>query len=91
MRTGRPSKSNDKPTSVAVITQVQMTYGIFSRMLAKHKSVGMLSRKISCFLCPVKDNMGLQRPGVYSIPYECGLVYIGETGGSIKTRLREYH
>jgi len=62
VRTGRSCKSNDKPTSVAVMTQIQMTYGLFSRMLAKHKSFGMLPRKI-CFLCPVKDGMGLQRPG----------------------------
>jgi hypothetical protein len=61
-------------------------------MLAKHnKSVGMPPRKISCFLCPVKDDMGLWTPGVCSIPYECGLVYIRQTGGFIKTRLKEYH
>jgi hypothetical protein len=52
-------------------------------MLAKHnKRVGMPSRKISRFLRPVKDDMGLQVPAVYSIPYECG---------SIKARLKEYH
>lgn len=59
-------------------------------MLAKHKSVGMLPRKISRFLHPVKDDMGLQTPGVYSISYECGLVYIGQTGSCIETRLKEY-
>lgn len=92
MRTGRPTKSNDKPTSFSVMTHVQMTYGLFSRMLAKHnKNIGMPPRKISRFFRPVKDDMGLQTPGVYSIPYECGLVYIGQTGGSIKTRLKEYH
>jgi len=76
----------------SVMTHVQMTYGLFSRMLAKHnKSVGMLPGKISLFLRPVKDDMGLQLPDVYSIPYECGLVYIRQTGCSIKTRLKEYH
>jgi hypothetical protein len=69
-----------------------MTYGLFSRMLAKHnKSVGMPPRKISRFLRHVKNDVGLQMPGVYSIPYECGVVYLGQTGGSIKTRLKEYH
>jgi hypothetical protein len=47
-------------------------------MLAKHsiKIVGLPARKISSFVRPVKDDLGLRTPGVYSIPCEYGRVYI---------------
>lgn len=61
-------------------------------MLAKHiKSVGLEMRKISIFIYPLKDSLELRTPGVYSIPYECGQVYIGETVQSIETRMKEHH
>jgi len=64
----RPTKPKEKPTSVALLPYVQTTYGRLSRMLAKHiKSVGLQPRKISIFLRPVKDSLGLRTPGVYSI------------------------
>jgi hypothetical protein len=86
------SKPKDKPTSVAVLPYVQTTYGRLSRMLARHniKSVGLQPRKISGFVRPVKDDLGLRTPGVYSIPYECGRVYIGQTGRFIATRIKEH-
>jgi hypothetical protein len=31
-----------------------------------------------------------QKPGVYRIPCECGLVYIGETGRNLSVRLKEH-
>jgi hypothetical protein len=34
----------------------------------------------SSYLPPVKDAMGLKTPSVYSIPLECGQVYIGQSG-----------
>jgi hypothetical protein len=43
------------------------------------------------FLQSVKDNLGLKTPGVYSIPCECGQVYIGGTGHSIDNSLKEHH
>jgi hypothetical protein len=43
------------------------------------------------FLRPLKDDLGLRTPGVYSISCECGQVYIGQTGWSIKTRIKEHH
>jgi hypothetical protein len=78
----RTSKPKDKATSVALLPHVQTTYGCLSRILAKHniKNVGLPLRKISSFLCPVKDDLGLRTPGVYSIPCECNQVYIGQTG-----------
>jgi hypothetical protein len=36
------------------------------------KSVSLLPRKISSLLYPVKDDLGLSTPRVYSIPCECG-------------------
>jgi hypothetical protein len=62
-------------------------------MLSRHniKSVGFPSRKIASFLRPVKDDLGLKTPGMYSILCECGQVYTGQTGCSIDTRNKEYH
>jgi hypothetical protein len=59
-------------------------------MLAKHniRSVGTPPRKISGFLRPVKGDLGLKTAGVYSIPCECGKVYVGQTGRSIETELK---
>jgi hypothetical protein len=61
-------------------------------MLARHniKSVGLPPRKISSFLHPVKDSLGLRTPGVYCIPCECGRMYIRQTGRSITTRIKEH-
>jgi hypothetical protein len=74
----KTSKLKAKPTSVALLPYVQITYGRLSRKLARHiKSVGLPPRKISSFLRPVKDDLGLKTPSVYSIPCECVQVYIG--------------
>jgi len=68
---------------------IQLPY----QMFAKHsiKSVGLLPRKISSLLLPVKDNLGLRTPRVYSLPCECGQVYIGQTDRSIESRIKEQH
>jgi hypothetical protein len=38
----------------------------------------------------VKDDLGLNVPGVYRIPCERGKVYVGQTGKSIETRCKEH-
>jgi hypothetical protein len=38
----------------------------------------------------VKDDLGLKTPGVYSVPCECGQVYIGQTGRSTETSIKEH-
>jgi hypothetical protein len=64
-----------------------------SRVLSKHnmETVCLLSRKLSSFLRPIKDDLALKMPGVYSIPCEHGKVYIGQTGCLIETRVKEHH
>ena len=68
-----------EPISVALLPYVQTTFGRLIRMLAKHniKCGGLPLRKIASLLCPMKDDVGLSIPGVYSIPCECGPAYIG--------------
>jgi len=62
-------------------------------MVAKQniKCVVLPPRKISNLLRPAKDDLGLRTPGIYSIPCECGQLYIGQTDGSIQTRIKEHH
>jgi hypothetical protein len=44
----------------------------------------------SSYLPPVKDELGLKTPGIYSIPCECGKVYIGQTSRSVHLRVKEH-
>jgi hypothetical protein len=83
----------EKPTAVALLQFVNATFNRIARMLSRHniKFVGLPPRKIASFLWPVKDDLGLKTPGVYSIPCECGQVYIGQTEWSIDTRIKEQH
>ena len=55
------------------------------------KLAGLPLRKFSSFLRPVKDELRLGTPGVYSIPYEWGQVSNGQTGRSIETRTEEHY
>jgi hypothetical protein len=82
----------NKPISTAFLPFVGPTFNQINRVLARHniKSVGLPQQKLSSLLRPVKDNLELKTPGVYKIPCECGKVYIGQTGRSIGTRLKEH-
>ena len=88
----RTSEPKDKPTSAGYIPYTNNTYGRLSRMLAKHniKTDAVPSRKISSYLPRVKDTIGLRTPGIYRIPCECGMVYIGQSGRSIHLRIKEH-
>jgi hypothetical protein len=46
--------------------------------------------KLSSLLCPVKDHLGLRTPEVYTIPGECGRVYMGQMSRSLDIRLKEH-
>jgi hypothetical protein len=89
----RTTNTNEKPTSIAFIPYTQKTYGQLSRMLAKHniRSVALPPRKICSYLPPVKDAVGLRILGVYSIPCECGKVYIAQSGQYIQIRIKEHN
>ena len=53
-----------------------------------HSSQNKLFRS----LCTHNDSIDeSQRPGVYRIPCECGLVYIGETSRNLSKRLKEHN
>jgi hypothetical protein len=60
-------------------------------MLAKQiKSVALPPRKIASYLTQVKETLGVRTPGIYSIPCECGKVYIGQSGRTIQHRIKEH-
>jgi hypothetical protein len=86
------SKNEDKPTATAYLPYTQTTFGRLSRMLAKHniKSVALPPRKIASYLPPVKETLGLRTQGIYSIPCECGKVYVGQSGRTIQHRIKEH-
>ncbi|PNF41399.1 hypothetical protein B7P43_G14428 [Cryptotermes secundus] len=83
---------DDRRGTVAFLPFVGTIFNRISRVLSRHniKSVGLPPKKISNFLRPVKDHLGLRTPGIYRIPCECGKVYIGQTGRSVDTRLKEH-
>jgi hypothetical protein len=71
---------------------MQTTYGRLSRMLNKHniKCIPLPLKKIFNYLPFIKDAVGLRTPGIYSIPCECGKVYIGQSGRSVHIRIKEH-
>jgi hypothetical protein len=64
------SQPEDNPDSVAFLPYVGTIFNRISGVLSRHniKSVGLPPKKLSGFLRPVKDNLGLRTPGVYRIP-----------------------
>jgi hypothetical protein len=65
----------------------QTTCNRFCKILAK--LVGLRPTNISKFFHPVNDDLGMNTLGAYSIPCECSQVYVGQTGRSIATRVKE--
>jgi len=102
---GKVSSRNDMPSTWQLEPQSQKTSPSHSPTICpdniwlaqqnvgqtEHQRVGLPPSKISSSLCPVKDDLGLGTPAVYSIPCKCGQVYIGETGPFIETRIKEHH
>jgi hypothetical protein len=52
--------------------------------------VGLPPKKILCFLRPVKDDLGIKKPGVHSVPCEFDQVYIEQTGPYIEKRIKDH-
>jgi hypothetical protein len=90
--TAQTTKTKDKPTSTAYLPYTQNTFGRISRMLAKYniKSVALPPKKTASYLPPVKEALGLRIPGVYSVPCECGRVYVGQSSLTIQHRIKEH-
>jgi len=84
-------KNKIKPTATALLPYTQTTFGRLSRMLSNYniKSVALSPRKISNFLPPFKEALGLRIPGIYGIPCECGKVHVGQSGRTIQHRIQE--
>jgi hypothetical protein len=92
MQSHETAKTKDKLISMAYIPYMQATYGRLIRMLAKHniKSIPLPPKKISNYLPPVKDAVGLRTPRIYSIPCESGKLYIGQSSHFIQIRNKEH-
>jgi hypothetical protein len=86
------NQPNDNWDTVAFLPYVGTIFNRISRMLSRHdiKSVGLPPKKIYNFLWPVKYLLGVRTLGIYRISCECGKVYIGQTGRSVDTRLKQH-
>jgi hypothetical protein len=78
------------PDLVMFLHSVGSTFNQIGRLLSQ-LNIKSPPRKIFRFLQPGKDNLGLNTPGVYSIPRECGQLYLGQASCSSDIRLKEYH
>ena len=87
-----PAAKDNKPIYRSYLPYIQTTYGRLSRTLAKHniKIVALPHKKIFSYLPPYKEELGLRTPGSYSIPCECGTVYIGQSGRTLQQRIKEH-
>jgi hypothetical protein len=88
----KTDRTKDKPISTAYIQYTQATYRRLSRILTKLniKCIPLSLKKISNYLPPVKNGVELKTPGIYSIPCECGKVYIGQSSRSTQIRIKEH-
>jgi hypothetical protein len=83
-------KVKEKPTALALLPYIQITFNQLTRLLGRHniKCIAIPPTKISDFLPKIKDDLGLRTPGIYSIPCECGKVYIGQRVSLYKIELK---
>jgi hypothetical protein len=90
--TGRVASVPERPVSVTFLPYVSTTFNCIIRMLSRHniKSVGLPPRNIPSFHRHVKDDLGLNTLGVYSVFGKCGQIYIEQTGHSIETIVEEH-
>lgn len=76
-------ESNDQPSSVGLLHLCPDDLRPPQENVGQRQHPRVLARrKISMFLCLVKNNLGLRTPGVYSI--QCGQVSIRQDGQSLR-------
>jgi hypothetical protein len=82
----------EEMTLVAFLLFAGPIFNCICRVLMRHhhQNCRSPSRKVISFLWPVKDDLGFKTAGVYSIPCKHGEVYIGQTGHSTETRIKEH-
>jgi len=88
---GLPRPTKNLPRTHSYLTPRQPVADSAECWQNNIKSVAMPPRKIYSYLPPVKDALGLRTPAVYSIPCECGKVYIEQSGQSIQIRIKEHN
>ncbi|XP_046391599.1 uncharacterized protein LOC124159733 [Ischnura elegans] len=85
-------EERQKPISRAGIPFISTVSGKITRILKRHgiEAYFRPPPKLLGQLVTAKDPCGLQTQGIYQIPCTCDLVYVGETGRTIETRLTEH-
>jgi predicted GIY-YIG superfamily endonuclease len=92
--TSPPIERKDEGRVLATVQlpYVRGTTDKISNLLRKHniKTVFTTDRKLNSYFRPVKDTIHLESCGVYKVPCECGLVYIGQTKKPVSGRLKQH-
>jgi hypothetical protein len=86
MSTGRQAQLSRSPAICRTYIQPNQQ----SAGPAQYQIGGLSPHKIMQLLHPVRDNLGLRKPGVYKISCECGRVCTGQIGRSVDVRLKEH-
>jgi hypothetical protein len=68
----------EDPMGMAFLSSIRTSFNCISRELFKNNNIKTLDLplKVSSFLHPVKNYMGLKAAGIYSIPFKCEKTYI---------------
>jgi hypothetical protein len=91
-RESETAEDKEKPLAKACLPFVSTISGKIARILRRYKieTIHKPPTKLKDMLVRAKDPIGLKTPGVYRVPCGCGKSYIGETGRTIETRLKEH-
>jgi hypothetical protein len=86
-----PCLKQEKPVTVTRLPYQGAASHKVSRLLDKFniQTVHIPTKNIH-LLRQVKDKLGLRTTGIYRIPCECGIVYMGQTGWTIEARFKEH-
>jgi predicted GIY-YIG superfamily endonuclease len=87
----RPSDTT--PTSKAFLPYIKHTTDRIAKVLRKKEIVTTFTAttKLGQLTANFKDRLDpLSVPGIYKVPCDCGSVYIGMTGRSVKQRITEH-
>lgn len=91
-RKPKQKEEKEKMVGKVIIPYVKGTSDKISQLLHKHRieTIFTTDKKTSSLFRSVKTSNHLENCGVYHIPCDCGLVYIGQTQKPIRERIKQH-